>query len=179
MKITFSGVLFGKKGGLNGYPLENLGFFFILFGFLGIFSSCQTAPSYQSIKALPEAGWHQDSVVQLDFSILEPGQRFDLLYQIQYQDVYPFDNVYLKYWLTGPSGDTLISSRDNLFLFQPRVGKPIGIGLANHRMLDAYFLRNILLQDSGQYQVHVRHYMRKEKLEGIRQIGVKLRPARS
>lgn len=170
--------MFGKKGAYGPFSLVNAGFFSIVLAGLAFFSSCQSSPSIQKIAALPELGWHQDSVLLLPFTVAEPGQRFDMLYQLQYQDSYPFDNVYLKYWLTGPKGDTLISSRDNLFLFEPRVGKPRGIGLAGHRMLDAYFLRNILLQEAGDYQVHVRHYMRKQNLEGIRQIGVKLRPAR-
>lgn len=178
VKIAFSEVLFGKKARPGAFPLAIVPNFFFALCLAAVFSGCQSAQPIQKMLALPEEGWHQDSTLQLTFSVPEAGQRFDLLYQLQYQESYPFDNIYLKYWLTDPKGDTLISSLDNLFLFEPRVGKPIGSGLANHRMLDAYFLKNILLQQAGDYTVHLKQYMRKQKLEGIRQIGVKLRPAR-
>ena len=137
--------------------------------------SCQDHSFPVRIQNLVHNRWPQDQYLDFEFKTLSSGEQVDLLYQVQYGLDYPFENIWLKYWLIGPKNDTLIISKDNLFLFQPGVGKPFGTGTRNRIYLDAYFLKNVQLKDPGTYKIKLRHYMRKDSLEGIQAMGVKVK----
>jgi gliding motility-associated lipoprotein GldH len=138
--------------------------------------SCQTETQLAGLQAIPGEKWGSRQILEFPFEVKEPGQSFDLLYQVQYRPTYSFENIYLKYWLIGPAKDTLIRSKDNLFLFEPRSGKPIGISSPESIFLDSYFLRQVRLDAAGTYKVRVQHYMRKDSLAGIQSLGIKLKP---
>jgi gliding motility-associated lipoprotein GldH len=140
----------------------------------GLFS-CQDHSFPVRIQNLDNHRWAQDQYLDFEFKTHSSGEKVDLLYQVQYGPDYPFENIWLKYWLIGPKNDTLIISKDNLFLFQPSVGKPIGTGTRNRIFLDAYFLKNVQLKDQGIYKIKLRHYMRKDSLSGIQAMGVKVK----
>jgi gliding motility-associated lipoprotein GldH len=149
----------------------------VLFWALGfLMMSCQPETKLAGLQAIPREKWGSRQILEFPFMIQEPGKSFDLLYQVQYRPSYSFENIYLKYWLIGPGQDTLIRSKDNLFLFEPRSGKPIGISSPTSIFLDSYFLRQVRLDVAGKYKVRVQHYMRKDSLEGIQSIGIKLKP---
>lgn len=140
-----------------------------------ILLSCHSEPFPVKIQSLRKSIWPKDKTLEFDFLVQKPSQSVDMLYQVQYGRDYGFENIWLKYWLIGPRKDTLIISKDNLFLFTPNSGKPIGIGPKQRLFLDAYFLKNVLLKDTGKYKIHIRHYMRKDSLAGIQAMGIKLR----
>jgi len=137
--------------------------------------SCEDHTFPVRIQNLINSRWAQDQYLDFEFKTSSSGEQVDLLYQVQYGQDYPFENIWLKYWLIGPKNDTLIISKDNLFLFQPGVGKPLGAGTRNRIFLDAYFLKNVQLKDPGTYKIRLRHYMRKDSLAGIQAMGVKVK----
>lgn len=137
--------------------------------------SCQDHSFPVHIRSLVNQRWAQDQYLEFEFKTHSPEEQVDLLYQVQYGPDYPFENIWLKYWLIGPKNDTLIISKDNLFLFQPGVGKPMGVGTRNRIFLDAFFLKNVQLKDPGMYKIKLRHYMRKDSLNGIQAMGVKVK----
>jgi gliding motility-associated lipoprotein GldH len=137
--------------------------------------SCQDHSYPVSIRNIVKSQWAQDQYLDFEFKTQSTGEQVDLLYQVQYGPEYSFENIWLKYWLIGPKNDTLIISKDNLFLFEPGVGKPIGTGTRNRIFLDAYFLKNVQLKDPGTYKIRLRHYMRKDSLYGIQAMGVKVK----
>jgi gliding motility-associated lipoprotein GldH len=138
-------------------------------------SGCEEKDSMIWIRSLPPSGWDSDSSLNYSFFISESGEKRDLLYQVQYSPNYSFENIWLKYWLIGPKSDTLIQSRDNLFLFQPKTGIPLGTGTHLRLFLDAYFLKAVVFKDTGLYQLNVKHYMRKKDLTGIQSLGLKIK----
>lgn len=140
----------------------------------GLFS-CQDHSFPVRIQNLENHRWAQGQYLDFEFKTHSSGEKVDLLYQVQYGPEYPFENIWLKYWLIGPKNDTLIISKDNLFLFQPGVGKPFGTGTGNRIFLDAYFLKNVQLKDQGTYKIRLRHYMRKDSLAGIQAMSVKVK----
>jgi gliding motility-associated lipoprotein GldH len=137
--------------------------------------SCQDHSFPVRIRSLVNQRWAQDQFLEFAFKTHSPDEQVDLLYQVQYGPDYSFENIWLKYWLIGPKNDTLIISKDNLFLFEPGSGKPIGTGTGNRIFLDAYFLKNVRLKDPGLYKIKLRHYMRKDSLYGIQAMGVKVK----
>lgn len=143
--------------------------------FFALFAGCSGPEFPVKVRNLPPAGWAEDSVLHFSFRPSGPGQRVDLLYQVRHLSDYPFQNIYLKYTLRGPRRDTLVQSCDNLFLFEPATGKPVGRRAGKLIWLDAYFLRNVTLRDTGTYTLDVQQYMRRKSLNGIESIGLKIR----
>lgn len=142
---------------------------------LFFFTACQPENRWFLMKNFPGDKWPSDSAVRFTFRVDEPSKNLDFIYQVQYADNYPFENIWLDYVISEPNGKTIAHSRDNLMLFEPKSGKPLGTGSSERRFLDAYFLRNISLSQTGQYQVTINHYMRIDSLSGIQSIGLKIR----
>jgi len=101
------------------------------------------------------------------------GKKLDFLYQIAYSEKFDWENIWLRYILTGPDGDTIHTSTDNLFLFEPGNGKPIGQGPHERMYLDAYFLKDFPIKSSGTYKIKVYQQLRADKLNGILSLKVR------
>lgn len=138
-----------------------------------VFQSCQSTYHPLGIEDLSQKGWHQDSV--LSFPLLvekEKPASFDLLYQLKVSDKYPYQNIWLKYKIFGPTGQLITESKDNLFLFDPKTGKSLATSAMGITYATAYFLKDVRFPTSGKYTIQVQHYMRKERVFGIENLAV-------
>jgi gliding motility-associated lipoprotein GldH len=145
---------------------------FLIFSFL---CSCRPEDSLVGIISIPDSGWTPSRTLEFHLEQKQAGTRVDLLYQLQYDPEFPWENIWLSYQLQAPSGDTLMKSTDNLYLFQPGKGKPFGKGCRERLFIDAYFLKGIVLKDTGKYRLQVRHQMRTENLKGIQALGIRMK----
>jgi gliding motility-associated lipoprotein GldH len=148
-----------------------------IFLILSILCRCRQKDSMAGIVSIPESGWPADKKLEYHFHHQESNKALDLLYQLQFDPEFPNENIWLQYQLTGPSGDTLFQSSDNLFLFEPGSGKPLGKGCQERLFIDAFFLKGIRLKDTGTYQLYVRHLMRTDTLNGIQALGIRVKKA--
>lgn len=137
--------------------------------------SCNVKNDFAGIVSIPVSGWQAGKVLEYPIEIKEKGNTLDFIYQVQYDPEFSWENIWLNYQLTGPGGDTLIRSTDNLFLFEPGSGRPIGSGCKERLYLNAYFLRNVKLRQTGKYHLRVQHFMRTDTLKGIQALGLRLR----
>lgn len=147
-------------------------FIFLISSFL---HSCHQEDSLVGIISIPDSGWSSDYILEYPLKQSAPGKKADLLYQLQYDPEFPWENIWLSYVLRSPQGDTVMQSTDNLFLFQPGLGKPYGQGCKERLFIDAYFLKGIVLKDTGTYRLRVRQQMRTENLKGIQALGIRMR----
>lgn len=148
----------------------------LLFLVISFCLGCQSENQHTIIKPIKNGVWYQDSTLQYSIHVKLPQNHLDFLYQVQYSKDYPFENIWLDYSLFDPNGKLLANSRDNLGLFESRTGRPFGEGTDERRFLDAFFLRNIKLSETGEYRLKVKHYMRPDSIPGIQSIGLKIRP---
>jgi gliding motility-associated lipoprotein GldH len=152
--------------------MKNKLFIFLIFNIL---FSCQRKINEIRIVAINQEKWAANK--SLDFKLRTETENFqtDFLYQVQMNPEFAWENIWLNYCLQGPKGDTLICSTDNLFLFEPKTGKPYGQGCRERLFLDAYFLKNVILKDTGMYKISIRHYLRTDTLQGIQAIGIRMK----
>lgn len=135
-----------------------------------VLNSCRQANEMDCFFFIPGSGWAADTSAVFH---LEAGKRpISLMYQIGYNADFQWENIWLQYLITGPSGDTIRSSTDNLYLFQTGTGKPIGRGSKNRMYLNAYFLRNFQPSRPGKYKIMVRHRMRTDTVRGIQSLSL-------
>ena len=152
--------------------MKKILFIFLIFNIL---FSCQRKKSEFSIVAINQEKWAANKSLDFKFRTETENFQTDFLYQVQMNPEFAWENIWLNYCLQGPKGDTLICSTDNLFLFEPKTGKPYGQGCRERLFLDAYFLKNVILKDTGIYQISIRHYLRTDTLQGIQSIGIRMK----
>ena len=145
---------------------------FILLLIISSLHSCSSFEKKICIRNLKNNEWQKDSLLKFKFNLNQPTNKFNFLYQVQYLPSYSFQNIWLKYTLKDPDGHDLIQSKDNLFLFEPNTGKPLGDQSKNRNYALAYFRKNVELTKSGIYTIDIQHYMRPNILTGIESIGI-------
>lgn len=134
--------------------------------------SCSSFEKKISIRNLKNSEWQKDSLLHFDFNLNQAKNKLNFLYQVQYLPSYPFQNIWLTYTLKDPDGLELIHSKDNLFLFEPLSGRPLGEHSKNRNYALAYFLKDVVLTKQGKYTIDIQHYMRPDVLTGIESLGV-------
>jgi len=134
--------------------------------------SCSSFEKKISLQNLKNNEWQKDSLLHYEFDLNQAHNKLNFLYQVQYLPTYPFQNIWLKYTLNDPDGQELIHATDNLFLFEPSSGKPLGEYSKNRNYKLAYFLKDVVLTKKGKYKIDIQHYMRPNVLTGIESLGV-------
>lgn len=152
--------------------MKKILFIFLIFSIL---FSCQRKKSEIKIATINQEKWPANESLDFKFRTETENFQTDFLYQVQMNPEFAYENIWLNYCLQGPKGDTLICSTDNLFLFEPKTGKPYGQGCRERLFLDAYFLKNVILKDTGIYKISIRHYLRTDTLQGIQSIGIRMK----
>lgn len=139
------------------------------------FVSCGDHKRNVKIQNFKNGNWTAEKVLQFQFSNNLKKNQTDFLYQVAYTESFPVQNIWLKYALKDPNGKILITSKDNLDLFNKVTGRPLGVVGAQKIYSRAYFLKGILLEDTGSYTLSVQHYLRMDTLGGIQALGVEMR----
>lgn len=137
-----------------------------------VLCACQPASDHIKIKPLHRFIWPQNQKLSFDLESEFGDKPVDLLYQVQLDPTYSYQNIWLTYWLISPAGDTLTHSKDNLMLFQTS-GRPIGSSIKERMVVEAFFLKNVKLPQKGMYRLNLQHYMRQDSLRGIQSIGIR------
>ncbi|MGK7391547.1 MAG: gliding motility lipoprotein GldH [Candidatus Cyclobacteriaceae bacterium M2_1C_046] len=149
--------------------MRNILFLFIVI----IFSCCDPERVYEENEEFAGGIWHVDSIPVFDFSIQEEG-TYDVYLNIRNTLEYPFQNLYVTYYLEDTLGQVLKTDLVNFKLFDPKTGKPYGEGgigdIYGHQflLLDAHQFEN------QKYQMRVQHYMRTDSLRDILAVGIRV-----
>lgn len=149
--------------------------YFVIFLIISLLGGCGQKDSLLGIVSIPEYGWPYEPSLEFQFRQKQDDGPLDMLYQLQYEPEFSSENIWLSYLLKGPAGDTIIRSTDNLFLFQPGSGKPLGSGCRERFFITAFFLKGIRLKDTGTYRLYIRHQMRDDTLKGVQALGIRLK----
>ena len=139
---------------------------------LSLLCACKQPSDQIEIKPLARFIWPQNQNLEFELEPKQAGEPIDLLYQVQVDPAYRYQNIWLAYWLMAPDGDTLTHSRDNLTLYH-QSGKPVGTSIRERMIVEAFFLKNITLKKEGKYRLSLKHYMREDSLRGVQSIGVR------
>ena len=84
---------------------------------------------------------------------------------------YLYHNLYLTHYLTAPSGKILHQHLDEIILFDPISGKPLGEGLGDiydHKVLA---FKDFKFSEKGKYKIKLSQYMRQNPLMDIVSAG--------
>lgn len=139
----------------------------------GLFlSSCQSIDLYEKVVNIPRQEWKSNFKPQFNFSIKDTQSRYDVYVIIRHNEKYEFNNIWisLAYQLKG----------------QPAVAGQYELPLANNEgwlgiaMDDLYEHRiritpaDGILFKSGEYSFTIGQIMRKDPLENVLNVGLRI-----
>lgn len=140
-------------------------------GICVLFASCGPSPEQSYYREVGEAGWGADSVYTFSFSP-SSAARSDVFFYIQHTNDYPNANLYLFIRTDSPNGQKRFDTI-NYPIASPR-GEWYGRGLGENKAILLPYLRNVEMEEKGQYTISVRQGMRYRELPGIIEVGIQV-----
>lgn len=114
--------------------------------------------------------WIASDTVTFQHTV-EKGQTPVFRIENTYTDAYPFQNIYLKIWAKSPSGKT------TEYLALDTLIRPAGewrVAGSSPHLLPFVNNPKIDFSETGNYTVKLIQYMRKDTLEGVQSLGIRL-----
>ncbi len=143
--------------------------------------SCTNNGEIKEIRDFKDGKWPVSKKEVFSFDIKDISREYQMNFLIRNSVSYPYYNLYLNQVLTGPSGEVLSSSMDEVILFEEKTGKPYGDGLGDifdHR-IKAPKYRNFRFPKPGKYKWVISHNMRPDPLNGILSAGIEIVPEKA
>ncbi|RNI30797.1 gliding motility lipoprotein GldH [Rufibacter immobilis] len=153
---------------------KRLHFFFCLFCLGALLTSCDGNRVFEENQDIPNNQWPVKLAPVFTFEITDTTQAYNVYFNVRNALHYPFYNLYLRHYLTGPDGQQLSSALHEMFLMDPKTGEPKGSGAGD--IFDHQFraLKNVRFQQVGTYRLKLNQYMRQDPLPGIMAVGVRV-----
>lgn len=152
---------------------QNLYLIVLCFFFL---CGCGASAVYEKNYDLKNSSWYADSTLTFKFNIAETDVKYNFYYNFRNTKSYPFYNLYLTYHLEDEKGNLIKTELQNATLFDAKTGKPFGNGIGGiytHQLLHPS-LTNFKFNKKGNYIFKIKQYMRKNPLEGVQAVGIRL-----
>lgn len=140
-------------------------------------STCTHDTIYQSIIQLPKPIWNATECVSFAFQIQDNTQPYNLRAIISSTPDYPYQNLYVTYYLTDTTQQLHKSELVNTLLFDAETGKPMGKGWRQAKRCTNVILENYYFPQAGWYTLQLVQYMRTDALNGIQAIGIQVQKA--
>lgn len=141
---------------------------------LMLFACSDPLRVYEQNIDFSEKLWLADSVAQFEFEITESDLAYNLYYNVRNTISYPYHNLYVRHTLEDSLGVALSSALQNMDLFDPLTGAPLGDGLGDifdHRILA---ISNQRFPENGLYRFKVQQFMRQDSLPLILSVGLRV-----
>lgn len=136
--------------------------------------SCNTNSVYEKNIDIENKSWQMEEIPTFSFNITDPEKRYNIYYNIRNSSAYPYQNLYVTYYLEDSTGSVLSSDLHNMDLFDAKTGKPKGKGLGD--IFDHQFLAlpGYKFEKAGVYHLKIQQFMRMENLPEILSVGLKV-----
>lgn len=149
--------------------------------FLIIIISCLTACDDQAVYEenydFDQKAWPVDTVPAFQFEISDPGQEYNIFWNIRNSINYPYRNLYLTYYLEDTLGQRISTDLHNMLLFDTKTGKPYGSGLGDIFSHQILAMPSYKFDTAGVYNIRLEQYMRTDTLKEIFSVGVRIEQA--
>ena len=147
----------------------------LLFSVIALVVTC-TDPGrvYENNIDFKQNLWLADSIALFEFEITDADSEYNLYYNVRNSISYPYHNLYVQYTLEDSIGNIQSKALQNMDLFDPVSGKPLGSGLGDifdHRILA---IPNYQFQEPGWYRFKIQQFMRQDSLPLILSVGLRV-----
>ena len=137
-----------------------------------LLSSCMDMPYYSESKSVDESGWLSTDTIELNFTINEPSNRFNGSIDLRHNGDYPYSNLYLFIDITYPNSKHRVDTLE--CVLADNRGRWYGSGLGDMVSHRIEYLDEIQFPLEGNYHMRITHGMRRDPLEEIIDLGLRL-----
>jgi len=142
-----------------------------------LFSSCGKDYFFSGTTDLPQQIWTYENTPEFSVTIDDTDAIYHLLLDIEHSVDFSYQNIYLKFHATDPSGaETVTQIPIN---FANKGG--IWYGDCNREWchLEGFLQKNLKLSAKGIYHFKLEQFMRVEQLSGVKSVGIKVEKQKS
>ncbi len=139
---------------------------------ISFFTSCKNNTTYKSTVSIPEKTWQITDTLIFNADITNISNYYNIYFNVEAQEDYLTDNLWLIITSSSPSGNILNDTAD-FFLTDSKgkwYGKKHGHTINNKFLYKAY----ILFPEKGIYTFKIRHGMRKNDLPKVSSVGISI-----
>lgn len=137
-----------------------------------LFTSCNSNNIYTAMEEIPDNSWSKYNKPVFQAGIIDTLQPFDIFITLRNTHNYPFRNIFFFVTTTSPDGSYIKDTIE--YKIVDESGRWLGKGLGDIHDLSLPFKSNVLFPVSGTYRFRIEQGMRKDNLEGIMDIGIKI-----
>lgn len=118
-------------------------------------------------------GWHKNKSVNFEFSVNDAQIPKNIIFVVRNNNSYPFSNI--RFFVTQTDLQTKKTATDtvNFTIAKPN-GEWLGKGFGETKEISVPYRTNYKFPKNGRYQFSVKHAMRKDSLQGIEDLGIKI-----
>lgn len=138
--------------------------------------SCNNSIVFTDSTPMPGRTWDLMNITSFRVPVDDTLSSNDVTFTIRSGSAYPFRNIYLFVKTTSPDGRSLTDTLE--YFLADEKGKWYGRGFADVHELNLPYKSNVFFPRKGIYQFNIQHGMRKEKLEGVYDIGLRIEKSR-
>ena len=130
---------------------------------------------FHEFNDIPARGWDKRNIQKFFPYIDSTDVAYDIDVELNYGNSYGYRNLYL--FVTVENADREVIARDTLnCILADEFGKWLGDGWGSSFQQRFPYKRGIKLGEQGTYSISVSQGMRKDIIEGIERIGVRISP---
>jgi gliding motility-associated lipoprotein GldH len=144
----------------------------ILLAILFAFASCDTHVVFESNKKIIDESWNKNEIVIFETEINDTTELYNIFLNLRHSTQYSYRNFYLFFETEMPDGKIV---RDTLeCILADKAGKWTGSGFGRIKSHRFHFRENVWFPRKGKYVFRLEQAMRKDVLEGIVDVGVRI-----
>lgn len=143
-------------------------------GMIVLLAACGGNTVFEGKKDFSRRYWVFNDPAVFDFEIEDTEQPYDISVHVRNSSEYPYQNIYLQYYLEDESGRLLSEDLKNIQLFHPVTGVPVGSGLGDIYQVERVFLDSYRFESAGKYTFRIDQFMRQDSLSEVISVGLKV-----
>ena len=135
-------------------------------------TGCDRGYVFQKEIEIPEKGWYYNNALIFDFEIEDISKKYNLLLNIDHAGDFGFQNLYVKFQTTYPSGEkkTQVVSLE----LANKSGIWNGRCSGNTCSVEIPLQSHAVFAEKGSHHILVEQYMRRDPVQGIRNMELKI-----
>jgi gliding motility-associated lipoprotein GldH len=153
--------------------IKNKGLFISFITLLVFLSACKGEDVYfQKYVEIENEDWSEDNTQSFDFEIIDTTKTYNFFFNIRNTNEYKYRNLFVFWQLQSPDGRTKTDTAQ--FILAAPNGQWLGSSASGVLIENSMWFLKTKLPIKGIYSFSFTQGMREEKLENIKNVGLKI-----
>jgi gliding motility-associated lipoprotein GldH len=143
-----------------------------------LFVACDDSRLYEKNLDFENQAWMSGHKPEFEFNIEDTTTAYNLYFNLRNSVSYPYSRVFFTWYLQDSIGMVLQKDLVSHMLFDPKTGEPQGTSglgdIYDHRVA---IMSNHRFANTGVHKLKFEQFMRKDTLEGIFAVGLRVERA--